>query len=207
MFLVHDFSDEAARQNLPHFSGINHRAMRTCLSLGLTTRDMREALDFFLADYGLSRSRFLTLLILYRTPDKVVSPSELAQRVGVRRATMTRTLDKLARDGLVARTDNVEDRRKKRISLTKQGLALLQKVVPEHSRCAARFATFLVPTEWATLAALLARLQDGIERFKQSPHNTQMTGGRYGRTCKQEQPRPRYRDKNQERHGAWGKHP
>lgn len=173
MFLVRDFPDETALQDLhKRFNWMDLRAVRACLSLGLTNRDLRESFDHFLAGYGLSTGRFLTLLLLYRTPDKVVSPSELAHGVGVRRATMTGILDDLVRDGLVARTSDTEDRRKKQVGLTEQGLALLRKVAPEHGQHAARFAICLTPAEWVTLAALLARIQDGIERFKQSTVST-----------------------------------
>lgn len=168
MLFVRDFPDEATLLDISRrFSGMDPRAVRTCLALGITTRDMREAFERFLNEYGLSNGRFLTLVVMYRTPDQDVSPSELAHGVGVTRATMTGLLDGLERDGLVSRSDDAEDRRKKLVRLTPQGRELVQTVIPEHSRRTTRFAACLSVEEWVTLAALLARLQTGIEAFDQ----------------------------------------
>lgn len=168
MLFVRDFPDEATLLDLSkRFSGMDPRAVRACLAMGLTSRDMRESFERFLDRHGLSNGRFLSLMVMYRTPDQTVSPSLLAHAVGVTRATMTGLLDGLERDGLVLRTDDAEDRRKKLVRLTEQGLALLQKVVPEHCRRTTRFAACLGPEEWVTLSALLARLQTGIEAFDQ----------------------------------------
>ena len=168
MLFVRDFPDEATLLDIAErFSSMDQRAVRACLALSLTSRDMRETTEHFLNGYGLSHGRFLALMVMYRTPERAVSPSELAHGVGVARATMTGFLDGLERDGLVAREDDPDDRRKKQARLTEQGVSLLCEVVPEHCRRMARFATCLDPRDWVTLAALLARLQTGIERFNE----------------------------------------
>lgn len=169
MLFVRDFPDEATLLDISRrFNAMDPRAVRACLALGLTSRDMRESFERFLSRFGLSNGRFLTLMVMYRTPDQAVQPSALAHAVGVTRATMTGLLDGLERDGLVLRADDTGDRRKKLVRLTEQGLALLQKVVPEHCRRTTRFSACLGPEEWVTLSALLARLQTGIEAFDQS---------------------------------------
>lgn len=168
MLFVRDFPDEAMMLDISRrFSGLDPRVMRACLALGLTNRDMRESFERFLGRFGLSNGRFLTLMVMYRTPDQAVQPSALAHGVGVTRATMTGLLDGLERDGLVFRADDAEDRRKKLVRLTPQGIKLLEKVAPEHCRRTTRFAACLGAEEWVTLSALLARLQTGIETFDQ----------------------------------------
>lgn len=166
MLFVRDFPDEATLLDISkRFSGMDTRAVRACLSLGLTNRDMRVAFERFLADYGLSPGRFLTLTAMYRNPEEPVCPSHLAHGVGVTKATMTGLLDGLEREGLVERQGDAGDRRKKCLRLTAKGLELLQRVIPEYCRRTTRFATQLTPEEWATLGALLARLQDGVAQF------------------------------------------
>jgi DNA-binding MarR family transcriptional regulator len=167
MLFVRDFPDEAMLLDISRrFNSMDPRAVRACLALGLTTRDMRESFERFLSQYGLSNGRFLVLAVMFRTPDEAVSPSSLAHGVGVTRATMTGLLDGLERDGLVTRADDAEDRRKKLVRLTPQGQELIQRVLPEHSRRTTRFAACLTCEEWVTLTALLARIQSGIEAFE-----------------------------------------
>lgn len=168
MLFVRDFPDEATLLDISkRFSGMDSRAVRACLGLGLTNRDMRLAFERFLSEYGLSPGRFLTLTAMYRTPEQDVCPSDLAHGVGVTKATMTGLLDGLERDGLVQRQGDTGDRRKKCLRITDKGLELLQRVIPEYCRRTTRFAAQLSPEEWATLGALLARLQDGIDLFEQ----------------------------------------
>ncbi len=166
MLFVRDFPDESTLMDISdRFTTMDPLAVRACLDLALTNRDMRESFERFLEGYGLSHGRFLTLMVMYRDPEQPVSPSDLAHGVGVTRASMTGLLDGLERDGLIRRQDDQGDRRRKRVRLTRQGLKLLERVVPEHCRRTARFTTCLERDEWKNLAAILARLKSGIERF------------------------------------------
>ena len=86
-----------------------------------TGSDMLAALEKILGRYGLSQGRFLTLTVLNRDPEEEISPSDLAERVGVTRATMTGLLDTLAKDGWIERVQHNEDRRRVVVRLTREG--------------------------------------------------------------------------------------
>jgi DNA-binding MarR family transcriptional regulator len=166
MLFVRDIPDEAMILDLTRrFGPMDERAVRACMALTRVHRDMRLSFGRFLQGYGLSQGRFLTLMFLRRDPDLAVAPSTLARWVGVTRATMSGLLEGLARDGLVACGHDDADRRRKSVRLSGQGLKLLRKLTPEHTRRTMCFAANLSPEEWAILAALLARLQSGIGRF------------------------------------------
>jgi DNA-binding MarR family transcriptional regulator len=167
MLFVREFPDEAMLLDIARrFSSVEPQAVRASLSLGLISRDTREAFGRFLGNYGLSHGRFLTLMIMYRNPERAAAPSELAHGAGVTRASMTGILDELERGGLVAREDDPADRRRKRARLTEGGLALLRRIVPEYRRRIMAFSTCLSVGEWDMLTALLDRLKDGIARFE-----------------------------------------
>ncbi|MBG0774886.1 MAG: MarR family transcriptional regulator [Desulfovibrionaceae bacterium] len=167
MLFVREFPDEAMLLDIARrFSSVKPEAVRACLALCLVGRDMRDAFGRFLARYGLSDGRFITLMTMYRDPQRAVAPSELAYGVGVTRGSMTGILDELERDGLVAREADPADRRRKRARLTGHGLDLLRRLTPEYCRRTTHFSTCLSAQEWGELSALLERLQGGIARFE-----------------------------------------
>lgn len=72
-----------------------------------------------LASHGLTHAGMLAIHRL--TPDTALPVHELASRSQVTPQTMTRTLDRLERDGLVERTQAEADRRRVAVSLTPAG--------------------------------------------------------------------------------------
>lgn len=94
--------------------------------------DLSDALDGFLAKYGLLQGRWWVLILLMREDNLTSTPSALAEKSGVSRATMTGLVDGLERDGLVARLIDSADRRKYSIQLTAAGQAKLDEVMPSY---------------------------------------------------------------------------
>jgi DNA-binding MarR family transcriptional regulator len=77
--------------------------------------------------FGVSLSRCVTLETLLREGPLPVR--ELASRLGLDASTVTRSIDGLVREGLVRRTrDERQDRRRVFIALTARGRALAQKL-------------------------------------------------------------------------------
>jgi DNA-binding MarR family transcriptional regulator len=94
--------------------------------------DLSEALDGFLAQHGLLQGRWWVLILLMREDNLSATPSELAEKSGVSRATMTGLIDGLEREGLVARLMDKVDRRKYSIELSTAGQAKLDEVMPSY---------------------------------------------------------------------------
>ncbi len=94
--------------------------------------DISEALDSFLAKYGLLQGRWWVLILLMREDNLTLAPSELALKAGVSRATMTGLIDGLEKEKLVTRLIDSTDRRKYSIKLTPDGQAKLDAVMPEY---------------------------------------------------------------------------
>jgi MarR family transcriptional regulator for hemolysin len=96
------------------------------LELGRVSRRWRSRLDERLRGAGLTQARWIVLLQLSQAGP--MSQRELAERVGVEGPTLVRVLDKLERQGLVARRANDEDRRVRRIHLTEAVKPLLEDI-------------------------------------------------------------------------------
>ncbi len=96
--------------------------------------DLSDALDALLGKHGLLQGRWWVLILLMREDDLTSTPSDLAEKAGVSRATMTGLIDGLERDGLVQRLTDTSDRRKLTIKLTSAGQAKLDEVMPGYYR-------------------------------------------------------------------------
>lgn len=97
------------------------------LRLGLVARLWRAEIDRRLATFGLTESRWLTLLHLSRLP-KAVTQRELAETVGVRGPTLVRTLDRLEAENLIERRTEAADRRTKSVHLRAEAGPVLERI-------------------------------------------------------------------------------
>jgi DNA-binding MarR family transcriptional regulator len=94
--------------------------------------ELSESLDRFLATHALLQGRWWVLILLMREDDFTTTPSELADKSGVSRATMSGLINGLLRDGLITRQNDDKDRRSYSVKLTAKGQAKLDQVMPDY---------------------------------------------------------------------------
>jgi len=94
-----------------------------------------------------------------------LSPSELADREGIRRPSATRLVAKLEEEGLVAREPDPEDGRSFRVSLTDAGVEHIRDVRSRKDAFLAQRLQALSPEDRATLD----RASDLLERLLEDP--------------------------------------
>ena len=87
-----------------------------------------------------------------------MTQAQLARRVAIEQPTMVRTIDRMERDGLVARRADPNDRRASRITLTERGWGLRDTLVPLAAGVNATATATLTDDEVETLKRLLAKL-------------------------------------------------
>ena len=113
------------------------------------------------AAHGLSPGRYAVLMALdVQRPS--MAPSEIADRLGVTRATVTGLIDGLMRDDLVVYAPEGSDRRRKAVALTPGGEALIDLVVPDIFQRMADLTAPLSLDERRTALGLLAKVEDGL---------------------------------------------
>lgn len=113
---------------------------------------------------GLSPGRYAVLMALYACKG-ALAPSEIAERVGVTRATMTDLISGLVGDGLVASAPaDGGDRRRKAVELTPKGRRLLGDFVPDVFAQMAELVAPLSREEIALLVQLLNKVETGLGR-------------------------------------------
>ncbi len=133
-------------------------AVVDCMQL---LRVSKRLLGFFLevfTDQGISPGKYSVLceLLSERAP---VSPSYLAERLGVSRPTVTGLLDGLCRQGLVDRTFDEEDRRRVSVRLTSEGDRFIRTLLPDQYGIMADVMEPLSDRERMQLRRILAKLE------------------------------------------------
>jgi DNA-binding MarR family transcriptional regulator len=109
------------------------------------------------AELDLSMTQLKILHILDGSHHEL-TPSELAQFVGLSPAATGRAVDAMARAGLVSRRDDEEDRRVKRLTLTDAGLAAVTRITEARVAGLAHVVADLDADQRAALSAALAPL-------------------------------------------------
>ncbi len=97
------------------------------------------------AEAGLSDVDFETLIRLARSPGQGLRMSDLAAQTNLSTSGITRVVDRLEREGLVAREACVTDRRAFYPRITEAGRARLMQVLPRHLEDIEHWFTGLLP--------------------------------------------------------------
>ena len=126
----------------------------TCFRVRRLARRVTKIYEDMLSSTGLSVTQYTILSMLRHVGP--MSMSELAQRLGTDRTTVTRTLRPLETARLIENYPEV-DRRQRRISLSEEGAAALRNASPAWKRAQAAVTSVL--GEAATVA-----LNDTVDR-------------------------------------------
>ncbi|MTI64433.1 MarR family transcriptional regulator [Methylophaga sp.] len=127
--------------------------------------DLSNGLDRYLGAHALLQGRWWVLVLLMREDDGSSSPSKLAEKAGVSRATMTGLIDGLQRDKLVTRMVSPRDRRQTLVKLTHKGQSKLDEVMPEYYRRVRQLMTVLTNEEGDMLMQILMKLSQQAQVF------------------------------------------
>jgi DNA-binding MarR family transcriptional regulator len=137
-------------------------AVSSFLNLLRVATDLSIALDSCLSKHELLQGRWWILILLMREDSKTATPSALAEKAGVSRATMTGLVDGLEQGSLVERIYSKDDRRSVQIKLTEAGQAKLDKVMPDYYRRVRKCMQSLDENKRAQLQQVLELINSGI---------------------------------------------
>lgn len=140
-------------------------AISAFLHLLRVATDLSIALDECLSRHGLLQGRWWVLILLMREENLISTPSALAEKAGVTRATMTGLIDGLERDGLVERLLDSQDRRSVSIRLTSAGQVKLDQVMPDYYGRLRTCMADLDESSREQLHKILHQISGGIAAF------------------------------------------
>ncbi|WP_313642086.1 MarR family transcriptional regulator, partial [Paenibacillus sp.] len=120
-----------------------------------------HAAEIHFSRFGLSTGRYRLLADLEDNEGEEL-PSQLAEHLGVTRATVTGLIDTLERDGLVSRRSSSEDGRQRSVILTEKGAKKLHDMAPEHFARLEAMVGLLNIEDRSVFLDLLGRVTQGI---------------------------------------------
>jgi DNA-binding MarR family transcriptional regulator len=132
------------------------------LNLYRTTRLMLDRwLEFFKA-YELTDSTYNVLRILRGAGDEGLSCGDIGQRMVHRDPDVTRLCDRLEARGLVERSRSSEDRRVRRVQLTKDGLELVNRMQTETDQLHVSLLSHMDDESLRQMIGLLERARERL---------------------------------------------
>jgi MarR family transcriptional regulator, organic hydroperoxide resistance regulator len=129
-------------------------------TIGATVRAVRARLDRSLQDAGLRLGQYMLLRLLWEQDG--LTPRELAEGLDVEMPTVTRTAQRLLRDGFVRREAHPEDARSVRIYLTPRGREQRERAGRILARETEHALHGLTPSERHDLIALMERITENV---------------------------------------------
>jgi len=140
-------------------------AVASLLYLLRVASDISMALDACLSRHGLLQGRWWVLILLMREESLTSTPSALAEKIGVSRASMTGLIDGLEQSGLVRRVFTQSDRRSVQVQLTLQGQEKLDVVMPDYYKRVRKAMLGLQVAQRVELQKLLSLVSEGVLAF------------------------------------------
>ena len=137
------------------------------LHLWRTYDRLREIDERVFQPHGITAQQYNALRILRSVRPGSLSTSALGARLVSRAPDMTRLLDRLEEQGLVARKRGDENRRVVHVSITARGLAIVKRLAADVNRCGREQLGHL---DRKTLEALI-----GILQAARAPHEDAAT--------------------------------
>ena len=141
-------------------------AISDFVNLLRASSDISTALDKLLAKHELLQGRWWVLVLLMRQDNLTSTPTDLAEKAGVTKATMTGFIDGLVREGLVTRITDDVDRRKLLIKLTDAGQQKLDMVLPDYYKKVSALMSLLDADQRASLLINVNVLSSGLDVMK-----------------------------------------
>lgn len=112
---------------------------------------------------GMTRAQFTVLSHFVRLGHLERSPAQLASAFQITRPTMTSTLARMARDGLVAIRDDPADGRAKLVSLTDKGRAARETALSAIAPLLPLLEAVIDPQELAMVLPVLRRVRIALD--------------------------------------------
>lgn len=148
-------------------SDVDPQTVRLLERLRMVSHALYQLGEQSLETAGLSYARFRLLMNLYKSEEldgrSELNPSEISDRQGISRNTVSTLIRDLEEEGLIERRLDPHDRRRFNIRLTENGRDLVRQHSADHFRAVARCFEALTPTDQQALGDLLNTLGANIE--------------------------------------------
>jgi len=167
--------------------GDDDGASRTWRSMVRVSGLMRRVSEPHFARYGLSPAQWGVLRSLARMEaggHREPRMNELREHLLVQPPSLSATVDRMVRAGLVTRRTGRDDQRTRHIGLTNAGRSRLDAAHDDHRAWVHGMMAALTPEEQAHLGVLLERLGEHLSRILEESPGGSASSGAYGRSAR-----------------------
>ena len=130
-------------------------------ALSFTSMVERRVRSRLHADFGVTLPRFDVMATLYEAPEGL-SMGEVSRRLMVSNGNVTGIVGRLAREGLVRRRTNPDDRRSQLVRLTASGRVTFEKMAEVHEGWIVSMLSGLSEGEAEQLKSLLGKAKQSV---------------------------------------------
>ncbi|MFA6236745.1 MAG: MarR family transcriptional regulator [Bacteriovorax sp.] len=150
------------RELATEYPNILPEAIESSLQFKTIAAQILTKRDELFNSFGVTSGRFHLLMILKVESSRALSPSELAKRTNVTRATMTQFVDALEKEEYVKRTDDPKDRRGMLVKLTQKGADKLNEIMPHYVERMSNFTSCLTKEERGQLHIIMNKIHSSF---------------------------------------------
>ena len=165
-FLKAPLKGELLQKTVQRYPDLEASAIEAITTLDRVSRGIKSQINCPLERYGLSEGKFFVLCYLMTQglmEHQASGPSDIAEHLGVTRATITGLLDGLERDDFLERRHDNRDRRALTIHMTEKARRVLEEFMPTAVRNANEVMAVLDEQERQTLIRLLNKIEAKME--------------------------------------------
>jgi len=124
--------------------------------------DALITIDKFFTSKGISHGRFTALSVLDDAPEEGLFPFEIADCMGVSRATASGLIKGLESSGLIVINQSKADGRMKKVALTESGKSFLDEITPEYYAYISKFTGSVDKKTLKQFLEVLSNISDAI---------------------------------------------
>ncbi|MCM3691301.1 MarR family winged helix-turn-helix transcriptional regulator [Neobacillus niacini] len=131
------------------------------LLLMQTSKSIQEIIREEMTKNKLSLTEFAVLEVLFQQGKQNIQ--QIGNKILISSGSMTYVIDKLEKRGLLSRNDCPEDRRIIHVTLTKDGIQLMNEIMPKHQELVDDIFSSLRGDEVETIITLLKKVKSKID--------------------------------------------
>lgn len=127
-------------------------------------RTSQVLMNGFSRKIGMSASR-LALLRLLAVTDEDIGVMDIANRLGINAAAVTRQVKEMEKEGLIKRRNDPRDRRRNYVDLSSKGRGLFEYIHMRSHELEHALSMIISAEEVATTVTVLAKLREFVESY------------------------------------------
>nr|WP_317852879.1 MarR family transcriptional regulator [Mammaliicoccus sp. Marseille-Q6498] len=163
-YLIDSSSVDKLKDLKEEYGNLDITSVLLYLEIQKAYKKMKVNHDFYLQKFDLSESKFTIMMLLSYEKDMTMSPSDLSEKIGSKKSTITGVLKGLEKRNLIVRKALPNDKRTNYVQLTPEGLEKLQAFLPSNYEVVSRIFDVFSEEEKEQFYALTNKLKNNLEK-------------------------------------------